>query len=381
MAQSSASFFDELKEWSERKLNLVSKYIDGATKILGSIDHVFYIDGFAGRGTYGRELQTQVPGSPIRAALLAQQYKGEGKNYSLSCINIESDKDTFLGLQSATEPYKDVVTNLSGSFSKNIDTILKLVGDNPAICFLDPFGIDGMDMEGIKRLIGRGGITDFWIRFESGEVRRRDGYYSSQEPGADKQFDILRRVYGIFDDETLHNLLAGTTTEERKKNAIDLYLKRLTQEFASSRGSGFAAAYRIGSVEGANKYHLVFSTANKKGLNLASDIVYGIEESYQKEIEWYRANQTYQKTLFQLDPSESEIFDGKVGRIREQVLITWAGKSVSRRDIHADLVVNNGWFGSIKGKHLTKALRELTDGGQVKKSGAISDDRTIFHIS
>jgi hypothetical protein len=43
MAQESNSFFDELKEWSERKLNLLRKYIESATKILGSIDPTFMV--------------------------------------------------------------------------------------------------------------------------------------------------------------------------------------------------------------------------------------------------------------------------------------------------------------------------------------------------
>lgn len=382
MGQSSATFFDELKEWSERKLRLLRNYIDGATRILGTIDHVYYVDGFAGRGTYGRDNENQVPGSPIRAALLARQYKNEGRAYSLSCINVENNRDTFDELQSATEPYRDVVKNLFGPFIDNVDAILKIVGDNPVICFLDPFGIDGMDMSGIEKLMRRGGVTDFWIRFESGAVRRRDGYYADQEAGADKQFDILRRVYGIYDDEKLHNLLDGATPGERKANAVSLYLQRLAEEFAKTRRrSGFAAAYQINSVEGASKYHLVFATASKKGLNLSSDIVYGIEENYQKEVAWYRANQTRQMTLFQLDPSEDDVFKEKVARIKRQVQTTWAGKSVSRRDIHADLLLTSGWFGSIKGKHLTAVLNELIKENQISTMGKISDDNTVFRFS
>lgn len=381
MGQSSATFFDELKEWSERKLRLLSNYIDGATRILGTIDHVYYVDGFAGRGTYGRAHENQVPGSPIRAALLARQYKDEGRAYSLSCINVENNRETFDELQSATEPYKDVVKNLFGPFIDNVDAILKIVGDNPVICFLDPFGIDGMDMSGIEKLMRRGGVTDFWIRLEAGEVRRRDGYYSNPEPGADRQFDILRRIYGIYDDNKLHNLLNGFSPQDRKGKAIDLYLKRLSEEFAKTRRrAGFAAAYPINSVEGISKYHLVFSTASKKGLNLASNIVYGIEENYQREVAWYKANRTSQLSLFQLDPSEDEVFDEKVAQIRKQIQATWSGKSVTRQDIHTDLLLNNHWFGSIKGKHLTAALRSLARENQATHMGRISDDNTIFNI-
>ncbi len=45
-------FFDRMHEWSERKLQLLKKYVDAADKILGSINRIYYVDGFAGRGTY-----------------------------------------------------------------------------------------------------------------------------------------------------------------------------------------------------------------------------------------------------------------------------------------------------------------------------------------
>ncbi len=70
-------FFSELKDWSRRKLTLLQKYLDAAAKILSD---VYYIDGFAGRGTYGTLEEKLEPGSPLLAAQLAQR--------SL-CVNIE----------------------------------------------------------------------------------------------------------------------------------------------------------------------------------------------------------------------------------------------------------------------------------------------------
>ena len=82
-------FFDTLHEWSERKLQLLKRYVEAADKILGSINQIYYVDGFAGRGTY----RDGNKGSPIRIAELAQQYKQEGKPYSFKCINIEENAE------------------------------------------------------------------------------------------------------------------------------------------------------------------------------------------------------------------------------------------------------------------------------------------------
>lgn len=324
---SNSEFFNEIKEWSERKLKLLENYLASATKILGSIDRVYYVDGFAGRGTYGLPGEPQTPGSPLRAAELARKYKSENKPYSLFCVNIENDLQTFQGLKNATEGYEDIVTNLYGSFAQNVDRILGIIGNSPAICFLDPFGVDGMDMAAIQKLIQRRGITDFWIRFETGEVRRRDGWFNKQEAGAEKQFDILCRVYGIADKEQLHQLLSGGTPEARRDKALSLYQEQLIKQFRKFKQQGYAESYRIGSLAGENKYHLVFATAGPKGIILASNIVYGIEEVYQKELEWYRLQTTGQTSLFSfLDPTGEELFQSKVNAIQRELHSKCGGK-------------------------------------------------------
>ncbi|HEX6607100.1 MAG TPA: hypothetical protein VF276_09330, partial [Chloroflexia bacterium] len=55
MSQStSREFFSEVKDWSKRKHQILDMYLASASKILGSRwKTVVYLDGFAGRGTYG----------------------------------------------------------------------------------------------------------------------------------------------------------------------------------------------------------------------------------------------------------------------------------------------------------------------------------------
>lgn len=218
------TWFDELKEWSERKLILLEKYLDGAVRIMQIMGPVYYVDGFAGRGTYGKAGQPQVAGSPLRAAKLAQRYIDEGRSYSLHSINIECDPGTFQGLQQATAPYQHIAQNYLGTFADNINVILRDLGQRPAVCFLDPFGVGGMDWAAVQRLIRRQSATDLWIRFDVDEVRRRDGWYDKLgQPGADKQFEILLRVYGYTDRDKLHAILNGPpTSEARKQAALDL---------------------------------------------------------------------------------------------------------------------------------------------------------------
>ncbi|MBA3947567.1 MAG: three-Cys-motif partner protein TcmP [Herpetosiphonaceae bacterium] len=373
-------FFEEIKEWSERKLNILKKYLEGATKILGGRGLVYYVDGFAGRGWYGKEGEPQTPGSPLQAAQLAQQYQAEAKPYQMRCINVESDPQRFQELVRATTPYAHLVTNLPGAFASNIPRILKDTGNYPVICFLDPFGVDGMDWPDVQRLIARQGITDLWIRFDANEVRRRDGYYSQigTTVGADKQFDILTRVYGISNRDILHQQLQAPSQEARKQRAVDLYLERLRETFRRAKKQGYAEAYRIGSLKEQTKYYLVFAGASAKGLVLANDIVYGIEENYQRELERYKSPD--QVSMFDLfDPTGEELFKSKVADLKNVIWQVCKGESLTRREIQARAIGRR--FGIIKGPHMTQALKELKNEGVIVHSnGILSDDQTVFQF-
>lgn len=382
MDNTDGDFFGELKEWSRRKHTLVEKYLDGATRILGSTGSVvYYVDGFAGKGYYAALEGVGKPeaGSPVRAALLAQQMEQDGRSYRLKCINVEQNSEYFENLTAATANYSDVVTNLPGSFADAIDDIVMLIGDAPAICFIDPFGIKGVSMATIRRLIERGGITDFWIRFNSRDVRRRDGWFAKigTAAGAERHTDLLCDFYGIEDHQTLHQLLSDETADARVNRAISLYCERLANQFVPVRNVGFAAAYRIGSVSGESKYHLVFGTGNKKGVVLASNIIYDVEKEYQIDVEGYRETRTRQPSLFPQQLTHDDISRRKIETIRDAILQEYAGRRASRIDIQMWLLAN-GWFGKIKGTHLTKALGEIVDDTKAVKDGNISSDKTSF---
>src|SRR6266536_5453270 len=234
-------FFDELKEWSERKLQLLHNYVSAASKIMGSIKQVYYVDGFAGEGIYDDGSK----GSPVRAAELALSYQQDAKSYALKCINVEEDTKRFTNLQSTTAKFGNLVLNLQGTFVDNIDRILQEVGNQAVICFLDPFGIKGIDWVAVEKMINRGraGPTDMWIRFDTQIRSRLHGFFDSKSSGADKKFGILPRVFGIDDRERLYNLLDGNSAEERLKNTLNLYEKALAGGFSKARGVGFAASY------------------------------------------------------------------------------------------------------------------------------------------
>ena len=179
--QDPQEFFDELKEWSERKLNILEGYLDPFVKVLGSlrrVEQVYYVDAFAGKGVY----QDGAKGSAIRAAELAQHYQNKGKHYRLRCINGEANQENFVNLQANTRMFGDLVSNLQGPFEDNVDTVLQITSGEPALFFLDPFGVKALDWQVVKKIIHRGFGTDLWIRFDYSAVTRLHGRYHMSRP-------------------------------------------------------------------------------------------------------------------------------------------------------------------------------------------------------
>ncbi|HYT43421.1 MAG TPA: hypothetical protein VEP90_13870, partial [Methylomirabilota bacterium] len=75
-----------------------------------------------------------------------------------------------------------------------------------------------------------------------------------------------------------------------------MYRDRLENAFRTAKPSGYVGTYPIRSLTGQIKYYLIFATAHEKGFILASDVVYGVEEDYQRELQEFRELQEREKT-------------------------------------------------------------------------------------
>src|SRR5947209_11865077 len=106
--QAKEDYFDVMHEWSGRKLKLLKAYVESAARILGSINRIYYVDGFAGKGMY----LDGSKGSPIRIAELAQQFESEGKPYSFRCINVEENEEYFANLEAERAKISCIVANI-----------------------------------------------------------------------------------------------------------------------------------------------------------------------------------------------------------------------------------------------------------------------------
>jgi hypothetical protein len=179
-------------------------------------------------------------------------------------------------------------------------------------------------------------------------------------------------------------LASGDTPGDRIQACMELYRDQLEREFKRAKRTGYADAYAIKSLTGQDKYYLIFATAHEKGVVLASNIVYGVEENFQRELQEYQelhelegvqAEQLY--LIPPIEPTVEEIFQDKVTHLKTDIWRKCKGQKLSRINIHASILKK--WFGRIKASHMTGALKALKDDGYILEvSGSISHDRTLF---
>jgi three-Cys-motif partner protein len=390
MVKDDAEFFDELYEWSARKHSLMRKYVNGAARYLSSNrlgKTLFYIDGFAGKGRYGnpdKGIDYQ-PGSPLLMAQLAQTALDKGYGYSIKCINVEADRKNFETLCEVTAPYSGIVTNFHGEFVDHIDAILALVERQPVVAFLDPFGLKGLSMTLVERILGRSEPTDIWIRFNANEVMRRWGWYQNGVKGWQAHFGILQDIYGISDGQKLYDEIGSSgDSTGRKRNALQLYRQQLLSKFPASKGKRYAASYRIGSIKNEEKYHLVLAAAKGEALRLASDIISGERDAFERDRELYEEEANPQMSLLGM---LKEIDPDSVTRVKVEKLATfiaerYSGKPRTRLHHHLNLCLD-GWFGRIKGSELTSAFKQLIQQRKaelIDETGTVSDPKAVILI-
>lgn len=382
MPQDNDDFFQEQKDWSKRKLSIIQSYLASFTKILGSSTPqscVYYVDGFAGKGIYNDGSK----GSPVLAAELAQKYRDQQKKYQLNCINVEADDDNFLNLENATIQYSQIVENIKGTFSSNISLILNSLGRCPAYFFIDPFGVKGTDWEDMIKIIHRKAPTDLWLRFDHRMVRRLCGFFESGSRGADGKVNRLLKLYGVQRADNLYLQLDGNSPEERIDNAVNYYVEKLEKEFRRVKKFGFSAAFPIVSLEGQNKYYLVFAASHPKAAIVANETIYSVERNRPQEMEEYRRKKTGQLALFSSEPDEEELSNFIAEELAKDIWKICSGAQIERKEIYLNLLNNNKkkWFGHFSGAHLNLALLMMEKEKMprlIKRSGVISKNSTKF---
>lgn len=376
-------FFDYRREWSRWKHEILRRYLPKFAGILGSRHAtIYYIDGFAGAGSYrDKKVPTNpsVPGSPLIAAQLAHEIISSGRwPYELRCVNLEPNASNFAALTTVLGAYQPpLVNNLSGTFRQNLDEILRVIGGHPALFFLDPFGYKGMEWDAMCSLASRSAQhkTELIVNFNVGKVDRDAGWLRSRgHPAAPAFVRSLNELMGTDDWQKI--AVAALPKDQRDVQLTMLYCQRLADIF-----HGTVCRYPVRTIDGKLKYFILHVTAHLRGAREMSDVLYRVGNEYESERERVQVSRGKQLSLFDaLDPQPT------AEAVRADVVaklsldICALGRKRGRISFGnlQDLLVEE-WFARAITPHYREACKQLIREGQIlreKETGI--DDRTIL---
>lgn len=373
-------FFDELKEWSEIKLRILTKYFDAYRRKRGASNSIlYYIDGFAGAGWYGDDPTTHEEGSPVRLARMADEIVRSGQPYRLVCLNYEINLTWFTQLRQALSSFdSSVVRCTHGAFEDHLPGILTTVGQAPALFFLDPFGVSPIRLVDLQPILRRRD-TEILLNLNTPRLRQMAGFHDSRPSGErDAKLRLVSEVLGESTKDPNPRWLQQyrrMDTASWEDWAANAYMESLLEQGSELR---YAVAYPIRERFRAKaKYYLVFATRSDDAVVLMNDFVCIEEDDLFAKSEG--VTKTGQLTL-----------DGPLRESdREQALEDLLD------EIHAYGVTHQGCsrtgltkhfagekFGQFKQKHYRQAINRLVEDGRAAfPNGRRNDTAPITFLS
>lgn len=391
MPQNPVDFSKEMPEWSRWKHAILSGYLARFSGILQYYDTVFFIDGFAGAGQY----EDGSKGSALRAAKMAKNIENDPKRkYKLRCINVEQDERVFVSLVESTTEYELFITNYLGNFSEYVDDILSMIGEQPALFFLDPFGVKGLEWKNLLSILRRNPTasgrvkTEILIRYDAQAMSRLAGCINNDDDASKKNVERFLEIFGFsdilefvrFGDE--HSITEIRYLGEFKLTPevlTDAYRIRLQQYF------DYVVQMPIRKTDtGQLKYYLIFATRSPKAISVMNDMLYEVEDIRDK----VSIVESPQSFLPGLEPTRDILSELEaLKRIILKVLSI--GESIRRASLITKVTMYESNFGAFSGTHFTAVLGGRTRKIKVPKEfetlkddietdGALSNDKTII---
>lgn len=266
---------------------------------------VFFVDGFAGAG----QDSLGNPGSPVIAATIAQQirrhFRSTGGALRVIAVEANSSNHTRLVpiLERFNESDPDCTRTLLGSVSNQIGPITRELGVAPALFFLDPFGLKGLESSSYPVML-RGEHNEVLALFSDvGAIRLRGVVHATADVEA--QLENLRLSPSLFpelDEQTSQELkssidrhqewidqlqpaaraaistalgetnwihdLRESSTQEARTELIGRFVRRLLVS-----GANHALVVPMRGASGVHKYCLVHVSKSVKGYTTMKEAV------------------------------------------------------------------------------------------------------------
>jgi three-Cys-motif partner protein len=376
-----ATFFDELNEWSEIKLRVLEKYFDAYLRYRGKAQpKVFYVDGCAGTGRYGADGADQREGSPVRMAKFAQRRRDEGKPCQLVCINTEINPDFCRELRDSLAGFDPALVRVrDGAFQDHLASILREMGDSPAVFFLDPFGVKQMRMADMNPLLRRPD-TELLLNLNTPRLRMLAGFEDSASKDARAKVALVSEVLGEGptdpDPAWLREWRRLRDPIRWERWAADAYRRELVGRSPHLRR---AFAYPVREAVGANpKYYLIFASRSDEAILVMNDLVCSEDDDLFERSESIRADG--QASFFRVLREDER--ESRVRAVLENIYSYGsANQGCTREDVIRHFVLEEERFGELRKKHYRAAIDILVRQGRAKFAGKAPKDEDAIRFA
>ena len=263
---------DEIGQWSEIKLEIITRYAVEYSKILEKqplLKHV-YIDAFAGAGIHlSKTSKTFIHGSPINALQVEPPFT------EYYFIDINSEKVKLLRKFVEDAKGKRKVHILEGDSNVVLlkDVFPKINYDDykRGLCFLDPYGMH-LDWN-VVHTAGRMKSIELIINFAIHDINR-NALLRNPEKASIKAIDRMNRFWG--DDswrKFAYKMIPTLFGEEEQKLPSSKIVNEYRNRLKKISGFNFVPKpLPMKNTKGAIVFYIFFASQNKTGNKIISHI-------------------------------------------------------------------------------------------------------------
>lgn len=341
-------FFDQQREASAIKSEIVSKYFSAWARIIGARSNkIGYIDLFSGPGCYddGTESTPMIilkkalslPGIADKFVAIFNDASETNTNILKSCIN------DIPGIEAISPRISISTKPVDRAIADEINKISLI----PVFSFIDPFGYAGVSKDLITALT-KDNCCDciFFLNYS----RINAGITNPRVP------HHIEAIFGM-DIDNIRNAVCGLSPSEREATILEL----LSQSFQNINGRpAFVLPFRFrrppGSRGSATSHYLIFLTKHILGYSVMKDIMHnagGVDSDGIGNFEFVPVTNSQLSLLFGYTLNLEEL--------KNSICRTFHGKTLSVKNIYWNHTYGTRFVMS----DYKKALLELESEGKI----------------
>ena len=218
---------------------------------------IWYVDGFAGPGTYDDGSE----GSPLLGLRHAGQILEGSRGYQLGCFLVEKQLKNWRFLEEISAPFRTagvMVRNVRGEFAQLVPEIERETSASPILLFVDPFGLSPLIYSQFQILLRRPRPIDLILTFQHRALHR----LAKEHP------NIISAAIGT--DAWIVGWDAATDAQSKVQHVLAIFANNVQRDGNFFRVFSYPIRERLGR---APRYYLLFASRHYDAFELWNDQV------------------------------------------------------------------------------------------------------------